>query len=1742
MYRLSSIVFVFFLLIQSSFGQSPHGKGLQLDCAVCHHPEGWSYQQTKSTFSHDSTTFPLRGQHAGLECRSCHQTLVFENTSTDCISCHADLHSQSVGNDCARCHSPQSWIVENITQLHEQTSFPLLGVHSTIDCNACHQDATNLRFTSPGVDCISCHRTDFDNTKNPKHADLHFSEDCASCHSLKNTDWNTDKVDHSFFPLEKGHAVNDCKECHKSNDWTSLSSDCFACHASQFDATTSPNHRNAGFTNQCAECHTLDPGWKPVAFTSHDQAYFPIYSGSHKGVWNDCAECHIQASNYSIFTCTGCHKNPETDNIHNGIGGYTYNDVSCLGCHPTGSGDNAFDHNTTAFPLTGAHRATACIDCHANGFKGTSTLCVDCHSVQFSEATNPNHKQLNLSTDCATCHTTAPGWSPASFAIHNQIYPLNGAHAVIASQCASCHNGNYINTPNSCTGCHTPDFEGAKNPDHVLNQFSNDCTTCHSESAWRPSTFNHDALYFPIYTGKHLGTWDQCTDCHQIAGNFTLFGCIQCHVDPVTSEAHTAVAGYIYRNDACLACHPTGDADVLFDHSSTSFPLTGAHTQTNCLECHSTGFTGTPTTCISCHNSDRNNAQNPNHLTLSLGDDCAKCHSTNPGWAPATFPDHNIWYALNGAHALIANNCIACHQGSYANTPTTCNGCHQDDFGATMQPDHESLGFPTDCATCHNESSWVPSTFQHDALHFPIFSGKHKDKWNTCAECHQTPGSFASFTCISCHQNPETNSEHDGVGGYFYSSPACLACHPTGDADLIFDHNSTSFALTGAHLNVTCVECHSSGFTNTPSECVACHQSDYASSLNPSHTALQLSTDCATCHSTAPGWAPATFAVHNNFYSLNGAHAAISSQCADCHFGNYTNTPTTCVGCHQSDYNATNDPNHIQLQFPNQCASCHNENAWVPSTFNHDNQYFPIYSGKHQGEWNQCADCHTNPGNYAVFTCTNCHTNPETNEEHEDVSGYVYQSPACLACHPTGDADLIFDHNTTGFVLSNGHANVDCISCHASGFQGTSAQCSACHLPQFNQSANPNHIALGLSTDCATCHTTVAGWAPATFAIHDQFYALQGAHAGIVANCVDCHNGNYTNTPNTCVGCHQSDYNATINPDHETGQYPTDCTVCHSQVGWSPVSFDHSVFYPLTGAHATVASNCVLCHSNGFTNTPNTCAECHQSHYNSASNPSHSALGLSTECQMCHTTEPGWQPASMPNHDEFYVLTGAHLSIAGDCASCHQGDYNNTPNTCFACHQAEYNSTSNPDHETNQFPTDCASCHSQAEWTPSSFDHNTIYPLIGAHAAIANDCNACHNGNYTSTPNTCIGCHQADFNATLDPDHEVNQYPSDCTLCHSQAAWTPASFNHNDYYPLTGGHQLIESQCVSCHNGNYTSTPTTCVGCHQTDYNSTNNPSHVTLGLSNECLTCHTTAPGWAPALFPDHSAYYQIQGAHTTLSCVDCHQGNYNNTPNTCVGCHQSDYNGALNPNHGANQYPTDCTLCHSQAAWSPSSFNHNNYYPLTGGHVPVANDCILCHNGNYTSTPNTCVGCHQSDYNGATNPNHSSLSLSTDCASCHTTAPGWNPALFPNHNSYWVITGAHTSLDCVDCHNGNYNTTPNTCFGCHQGDYNNTNNPDHQVAQFPTTCTDCHSQNAWTPSTFNHDAMYFPIYSGKHEGEWTTCSECHTNSNNYSVFSCLGCHPHSNQSQTNADHNGVSGYQYLSSACYACHPDGEK
>lgn len=1668
--RKSVLAYIGLFMVVWAHAQSPHGEDFRISCNACHTAESWTAMRDTLAFDHDATRFPLEGQHQVIDCRQCHISLEFDRAETNCVSCHLDVHEQSVGMDCARCHSPESWLINNIAELHREASFPLVGAHAVANCIDCHKSETALRFEPIGTECISCHQADYLATTNPDHTKAGFSTNCIECHRMEAFDWSAEDINHDFFPLVLGHDIDNCAACHTGSDFSKTSPQCLSCHEKDFVTTTNPNHQLASIPTTCTDCHTLDPGWQPASFLQHDAQYFPIYSGSHEGEWADCASCHTDANNYASFTCVTCHEQGETADEHQGVTGYTYSSTACLACHPNGEADGAFDHNQTNFPLTGAHTTVDCISCHSAGYTGTPTECVACHGQDFEGTLNPDHEALGLSTDCASCHTTAPEWNPATFDIHNEFYVLNGAHAIIANQCASCHQGDYTNTPTECVGCHLQDYNATTNPSHTALQFSTDCASCHSENSWVPATFDHDGQYFPIYSGAHEGTWSECVDCHTTPGNFSEFTCVTCHEVQETADQHMSVPGYIYNSPACLACHPTGDAEGAFDHNTTDFPLTGAHIGIECLSCHANGYTGTPTECQACHTEDFNEALNPNHVALGLPTDCASCHTTDPGWSPADFPVHNDYYVLAGAHALIANQCAACHNGDYSNTPNTCAGCHTADFNATTDPPHVQLQFSTDCATCHNETAWEPSTFDHDAQHFPIYSGSHAGEWAQCQDCHTTPGDYSQFTCVTCHADQETADEHMGVGGYVYNSSACLACHPNGEGDFGFDHNTTAFPLTGAHTMVNCLECHAAGFEGTSTECQSCHTADYTASINPNHAMLGISTDCASCHTTDPGWSPAQFPVHNDYYVLAGAHALIASQCISCHNGDYTNTPNTCAGCHTPDYNATTDPPHAQLQFSTDCASCHNESAWEPSTFDHDGQYFPIYTGSHAGQWSQCAECHTTPGNYAEFTCVTCHANPETDEIHTGINGYVYNSPACLACHPNGEGDSGFDHNMTNFPLTGAHTMVNCIECHAAGYAGTPTECNACHQTDYNSSINPNHVALGLPVDCASCHTTVPDWNPASFDIHDQYYVLEGAHALIADQCITCHNGDYNNTPSTCVGCHLDDYNATTDPSHQALGFSTDCASCHTQSTWEGASFDHDdQFFPIySGAHQGTWSECAECHTNPNDFSVFTCVTCHA---NPETNDQHAGVG---------------------------------------------GYAYNSP-ACLACHP-----TGNAD---------------------EVFDHNTTaFPLTGAHTTV--NCLECHANGYAGTPTECNACHQSDYNSSINPNHVSLGLSTDCMACHTtEPDWNPASFDvHNDYYVLEGAHAAIADQCISCHNGDYNNTPNTCVGCHLTDYNQTSNPSHQTLNFSTDCASCHTQS-AWSPAEYTDHDdQYFPIySGGHEGAwdQCADCHTNASNYAIYTCVGCHLSGETGQQH--QGVNGYVYEnsaCLACHPTGD-AEGSFDHDqSAFPLTGAHVSVS--CIECHAGGYSGTPTECNACHQTDFNQASNPNHVSLGLSNDCVMCHTTNPDWNPALFPDHDDFYPLLGAHAAIadQCVLCHNGDYSNTPNTCVGCHLDDYNQTNDPDHQAAQFPTDCQACHSQNAWVPANWDHDDLYFPIYSGKHEDEWNQCTDCHNNPNDYSIFTCLTCHT---AGETNEEHDEVGGYQYNSNACLACHPDGE-
>src|SRR5512137_1305443 len=124
-----------------------------------------------------------------------------------------------------------------------------------------------------------------------------------------------------------------------------------------------------------------------------------------------------------------------------------------------------FDHLTTGFELTGAHRLQACESCHVDAvFAGTPRVCAACHAQGSRVGATPKPSTHVDSTDaCGACHTTS-GWIPASRFDHEEA----------RGNCATCHNG---------LGAQ------GKPASHVAT--NQDCGACHGKTAWNPARFDH---------------------------------------------------------------------------------------------------------------------------------------------------------------------------------------------------------------------------------------------------------------------------------------------------------------------------------------------------------------------------------------------------------------------------------------------------------------------------------------------------------------------------------------------------------------------------------------------------------------------------------------------------------------------------------------------------------------------------------------------------------------------------------------------------------------------------------------------------------------------------------------------------------------------------------------------------------------------------------------------------------------------------------------------------------------------------------------------------------------------------------------------------------------------------------------------------------------------------------------------------------------------------------------------------
>ncbi len=423
-----------------------------------------------------------------------------------------------------------------------------------------------------------------------------------------------------------------------------------------------------------------------------------------------CKDCHTAPWDPARMAdlCTACHLDVaaqmrQVASLHGSVS-HRSPDLGCSHCHPDHRGPDApltetslaeFPHEALGYSLAGhqlkdaalslskgTREAFVCADCHPDSVASFDlAVCTDCHR-QADAAFTQTHA-ADYGGDCMACHDGVDRFSK-TFTHDNLSFRLVGKH--IQTECVRCHINaralaDFQSAPTDCLSCH-------RQNDPHQGQFGSDCGACHSTEAWKPANFDHNLAAFKL-EGGHVEA--KCEDCHR-NGVFkgTPTDCYSCHAK---NDEHNGRFG-----KDCGQCHTPNDwENAAFDHSQSIFPLTGAHTNVRCEDCHQNGvFKGTPTACVNCH-------ADPAFHAGQFGTDCASCHSTT-AWSPAQFNGQHTFPLDHGREASGTVSCATCHPDNFATY--TCYGCHEHN-PVEIQAKHLEEGVRDfqDCVACHPTGS-----------------------------------------------------------------------------------------------------------------------------------------------------------------------------------------------------------------------------------------------------------------------------------------------------------------------------------------------------------------------------------------------------------------------------------------------------------------------------------------------------------------------------------------------------------------------------------------------------------------------------------------------------------------------------------------------------------------------------------------------------------------------------------------------------------------------------------------------------------------------------------------------------------------------------------------------------------------------------------------------------------------------------------------------------------------------------
>jgi hypothetical protein len=363
--------------------------------------------------------------------------------------------------------------------------------------------------------------------------------------------------------------------------------------------------------------------------------------------------CNVARAQIAPGPLSRAHEDPHKGQFAAGTDG-----SDCSACHSSTSfkpplfGREA--HMKSSFPLVGKHSTLPCVKCHvAEGreaqFKIGNRLCQECHA----EPHGGEFASEPYSNKCDLCHTEA-GFEVTTFSRERHVqtrFPLTGSHTEVA--CNKCHKPltpavskvakeiekvsfsvspleaadkrtapsaqrQYHFASRACDTCHT-------DPHGISPQANLSCETCHTPQEWKALLpFDHSRTRSRL-EGPHKAVAQAfpCIMCHNAsvqvdrvaAGTAPVFSgttmqCSKCHVgmNPHGGQFSSPAN----RQKDCSSCHiPKAWNAGGFDHDSSGFILSSAHSKATCVKCHkeqkdeSGGivrvYRNTPADCLKCH-------------------------------------------------------------------------------------------------------------------------------------------------------------------------------------------------------------------------------------------------------------------------------------------------------------------------------------------------------------------------------------------------------------------------------------------------------------------------------------------------------------------------------------------------------------------------------------------------------------------------------------------------------------------------------------------------------------------------------------------------------------------------------------------------------------------------------------------------------------------------------------------------------------------------------------------------------------------------------------------------------------------------------------------------------------------------------------------------------------------------------------------------------------------------------------